>query len=655
MFVSVAWLLSGAALAQGGALVGVIGEDTPQSAGTLVSIGRDGSGFTLVISAALSSAASDVALLWPAEGIVPGLSTAVDPRWMMRVEASTRPRQETLTCDEMLETLHWRTPPGCASYEVTVEEEPRGEDAAASAGVAPIFSAAAVEIELLQPADVETWLSARGLLLDEAMAAALQPHRDRGELVLAVHPLSPVQQGQWLPPVQLRIEPPGVDLAEAASASVVLPLAFGSVSSILRHELYLFGVAPDGAPDPVIENYPQELLSRDCMLPEGRTLEQWLSSERSAVEERAALPTWVIEHTGRADRCSPCTDAPLEPYTLGQLGLEAEPTEARLSRIWMSADPMGFDEDIIVSFPPASDLPERSTRVYTSSDALEFALPVCGSGYAPDPGVCDGIHPPGSRCGTALPSLPALPLLSAVILAALLRARRSRAGRLPLALLLPLLSASPEASAASRDLRPDLAPRTEVFAGMSVLGTDRVVPSGLSRGAPWLGNPYVGLSVRQSLYSWRGGRSVGLLAEVRGLHGRAAPFSDQGLVSFTLIEPVLSFDVRHGRFREQSPCSHLRYGAGLALPALVPSSSRGRIVPSGALHVGYGWWIGRGLSRHDLEISLGIVPRTDGFETRYHPSAAIPGFLWYPGTANLWISFGRAFYGPTSRKHAEEQ
>jgi hypothetical protein len=283
---------------------------------------------------------------------------------------------------------------------------------------------------------------------------------------------------------------------------------------------------------------------------------------------------------------------------------------------------------------------DTTLRFVAPNDSLEFAFPVCGQGLVEDPGTCPNVrlpvHSPGEGCGLAPGPAGLVPLL-VVALMALGRSRSPRWGLLAL-LLLPL-----GARAASP---PDQSPRTELHAGLAVLGSDRVVPDGLDRGAPWMGNPFLGLDVRQALWSWKEGRNLGLLGGLRGFVGRAAPFGDRGAVNFTLVEPTLSVDLRHGHFLERGRVPHVRYGAGLALPVMAPSVSAAKVVPSGILHVGAGLWLGRGLVRHELEVRLAVVPRTDGFVTRYHENTGIPGFTWYPGTVNVWLLAGRAWYGP---------
>jgi hypothetical protein len=192
--------------------------------------------------------------------------------------------------------------------------------------------------------------------------------------------------------------------------------------------------------------------------------------------------------------------------------------------------------------------------------------------------------------------------------------------------------------------RVELGPRTEVHGALALVGTDRLVPTGLEHGGPWLLNPFFGAEVRRSWIGLSQRANLGILAGVRGWGGKAAPWSARGLATFWLVEPQIGFDVRHGRFREASRSARVRYGADLTITTLAPSTSPAQSTASLGLHAGYGFWFGRGLSRTSVELRGSVVPRTDGYETAYHPNVALPGFMLYPGTANLWIVVGRAWY-----------
>lgn len=637
-WVALGWRLGlAAAHAAGGALVGPIGQDPPQSDATQVSIAPDIDGNTLVVAIRVAHADGDFAVLWPAKGIVSTSLLTVGTTWFDRIEAATRPRVEQLDCDELVTRDHLHTAPGCSSFEVVREPVLRGEDALASVPAGGEWADTDVLVERIEAADLTDWLALRSFALDPDVALALEPHLAAGEPILTIQPTGPVPDGTWLPPVRFRTDP----------GDVVLPLSVGDAAGLLPHTLFVYGGAPLATSNPAIVNYPRGYVQDDCMLPASEDAASWIARARDAFEATAALPTYVLEYAGRADTCSPCTDPePLDLFALTQVGIEVGPDEARLSRLWLEWSPGALDEDPVVSFEglPPSDV---SLRFVATEPELGFAIPFCGTTIAPGALRCPNIREPNGACDASSGGRRSVAAgLLAALLAAGASARRWggrqvwRSGALVLAI--GLLGRGDPARAADR--RADPGPRTELAASWSVVGTDRIVPLGLDSGAPWLLNPFVGLEVRRSVWSWRFARSLGLLGGLRGLAGRAAPWSARGVVGFALVEPWVGVDARHGRFREASPCVFGRYGLDVSVATLWPTVSPVQATLSAGVHAGLGWWVGRGTARTAIEARAGLIPRTDAFETTFHPNIGYPGWRFLPGTANLWLVVGRTTY-----------
>lgn len=620
MFLLSTLLGSSPALGAGGAVAGPIGEDPPVSSGTQLTIAPGADNNTLVLTVEISGSVDDLAVLWPAAGLVPTSVVKVDPRWFERIEAVTRPRVEELTCTELVELTHWRTPPGCSSYEAPAPELTLGEEAISSVPAALSWADVGLQLEVITGAELPDWLALRELALDPEMALVLQPHLDAGEPILTIRPDRPVTGGTWLPPVRFAVAP----------GEVVLPLTIGAAAASTRHELHVYGLADPELPNPTVANYPAGLVPDECVLERGTDATAWLEASREALEEASALVPFVLEYADRADRCDPCVEEPLDGFELATLGLGRPPDDARVSRIRMAWAPGALDRDPVIAF--AGPPPSKVDLHFLANDPdLLFAFPLCGEEAPGGGGTCPNLHLPGSGCRTAGPVSLAVVWLAAIGL------RRRRLG--PLVLLFACLLPG-----AVRAAPPDPGPRTELHAALAVFGTDRVVPTGLAHGAPWLGNPFVGAEIRRSVLALRNGTNIGWMAGVRGWAGRAAPWSARGVTTFWLVEPELGVDIRHGRFREGNPSGRFRYGFLLTLTGLAPSVSPAQFVPSGALHAGYGWWLGRGLERTSVELRASVIPRTDGFETRYHPNVGLPGHMFYPGTANLWVVVGRAWY-----------
>lgn len=613
----------GTAFGFGGSFAGPEGGAVPTSSATQLVVAHAATGNTVTLTAQVATSLTDLALILPVPGIRPETVVPLIPGQFARIEAFTQPRVERLTCDELVDIFHWESPPGCASFDPQRGVDLIGEDAvdAVSALPAP-FATVDLELEVITPDQLAAWLDVRGLALDPGYAAALQPHLDAKEPLLTVRPTFPLALGEWLPPVRFIMNP----------GDWALPLTIGDAAGIGQHELYVYTLSGDADGDPALANYPDGLVQSECVLAAGQDVSEWIAAERAAIAEEITVPAWVLEYAGLADRCSPCTADPLIDFEVAALGSPLPANETRLGRIRFAWDAGALFEDPVLSFAqPATD---HDLRFLLHEPGLDAIYQPCGA-TAPDPNapVCDNVRLSDASGCDSSPRL--APLLAVGLAAALLVRRRP-------ALLGALLALTVARSASAAP--PDASPRTELSATVSVIGTDRIVPTGLDRGAPWLLNPYLGLEVRRSLFAWSDGRSVGLMGALRGLVGKAAPWGDRGVLSFALLEPTVALDVRHGRLREATPCWFGRYGADLSLPIVDPSASTPQARLVGGLHAGVGVWLGRGPQRTALELRGTVFPRTDGFETTYDPNLGLPGYMFLPGTANLWVVAGRAFY-----------
>jgi len=603
----------------GGALVGPVGPPVLSKA-TQLSIAPNPLGTTFILTAEVSVATDTVALLWPMEGIVPSSVIPVNPVFYSRIEPFTRGRVERFTCDELYTVTHWPTPPGCASYPIDPVPPPTGESAAASVGIDPVYADVDVEAGVVQPYDLPQWLIDRGLVLDPAYDLVLQEYVAAGFKVLAIRPDGPMAAGTWLPPVEFSVP---------TSGPHILPLRLGAAIATTEHQLVLYGVAPEEEGALTVANYARGFIEDDCMLPAGVSAEQWWSDGVEALRP-GPLPSWLLVHADRPDSCQPCVSDPLEVFEIAQYGGGTEPEDTMVSRIEMPYLPTELIDDPEIAFDGESA--DVQLRWIATDTQLEFVFATCGEEDEPEnPGTCPQIHV--QRAG-APGWLSVVPLVG---LAGLLLTRR----RWVAAGALVLLLSAPSARAADR--RPaDRTPRYEAHAGLAVWGTDRLVPDGIEGGAPYALNPYLSIEGRWAAFGWSDGANVGPLVSLSGWTGNAAPGSQTSVVGFTLLEPSFGVDFRHGRLRERSLCPLARYGASFVVPIVGNSVTPTEAYVAGALHGGIGAWLGRGLLRPSVELRARVLPRTDGFETTFHENVGMPGWMFFPGTANLWIVVGLA-------------
>jgi hypothetical protein len=407
----------------------------------------------------------------------------------------------------------------------------------------------------------------------------------------------------------------------------VLPLRLGAAIATTEHHLVLHGVAPAEEGALTVTNYPRGFVEDDCMLPDGVSAQRGWSDGLEALRA-GPLPSWVLVHADRPDSCQPCVTPPLETYEIAEYGGGTAPEDTMLSRIELPFAPDELVEDPEIAFDgqPA----DIQLRWIATDEQLEVVFATCGEASTENPGTCPKVHLERA----AVPGWFALAPLAAF---GLLLTRRRWSALAALAILV----AAPNARAAER--RPaDRTPRFEGHAGLAVLGTDRLVPEGIEGGAPYALNPYLTIEGRWAAWGWSDGSNIGPLVSLSGWTGNAAPGAQTSEIAFTLLEPSVGVDVRHGRLRERSFCPLARYGASMMFPILGNSVTPTEAYVAGALHGGIGAWLGRGLLRPSVELRARVLPRTDGFETTFHENVGVPGWMFFPGTANVWVVVGLA-------------
>ncbi len=615
----VAILLAVDAGAVGGALVGPAGDALAISSATDVvfATSPDG-GLSVTISARLDRDVDTVALLWPVPaGSASGLAQA-QPARLDRLEEWTRPRLQRVSCDAVVATTYVHTVDGCRTYErqppptidleFSVDEVPRAGPWA-EVNIAP---------EVVPASELAAWLDTHALELPPGVEAELQPWLDSNADIVTARAITEVAAGSWLNPVRF----------DLATSDVVLPLRLGAADAAAPHDLWVhFLDAPD-APQGRIANFGEAVAETDCMLAPGSTVSDVYAAALQPLSS-GPVPQFLTEYVGPADACDPCTSEPLEDLIVADLGRDALSADTWITRVRMRWNVGDLDQDIQLTTRPPG-VPTQLTWIQHDPD-LEFALPICGQGFADDPGVCPGVDAKPIGCSLG----PRAPLAGAALAMAMLGLRRRRRW-----VAIPLMLVTISSARASDRKRID--PRTEFHAALPVWSTERVVFEGVQKGAPFYGNPLLGIEARRVVWGWRDGANIGVIGGVRGFRGRAR-VPDSG-VRFVLVEPAVGLDARHGRFVEGQLLSpKLRYGVQLAASVLDSSVYRPRATVGAQFLAAAGAWVGRGATQWSVEGRLTVVPRTDGYDTTFLPSAGIPSWQYSAGSAVAQIWIGAAF------------
>ncbi len=635
--------MSPPALALGGSFAGGVGLEPPASGATQVAITQASDRTVLTVTARAAEDIEVMAWLWPAPGYVANSLRQPDPEALERIEAFTQPRVESLTCEELITETRYRTVPGCASYEVPeVERAAEGE---AAVGVVPLDAVtASIDFELVSLAadEVDTWLADRELALTASVRAGLESYVLAGVPFVAAYYPTLVPRGAWLPPVRFELT--------GSPAQIVLPLSGFASEAVSNHELYVYTLTDDPEIDPTVPNYEPLVIPDECQLPEGFIASEWFDDE-AARFEAGEDARWLRVHSSAAASCAPCAGEPLRQQDLTDLGApQIPPAQARVGRLFFQYSPGQLSVDPIVSFTePAED---ASLLWYEAREGLGFAFPVCREDVDPLD-VCPNLETEATRGCVAAPGGAVggwAGGAAAMALLGLLGLRRRR-GRAPSGLLLGLagvlgVAAAPSPAHAIDDGFLDKRPRWEAMISAGLAGTDRVRLDTFRRAGPSPSRPFLGVLGRFAFWGWKDGANFGLVAGLRGWRGSPPPAGGVGEVRFTLIEPSVGVDVRHGMLRRSGLSPFVRYGGRLVVPIMNPDTSGPQALVSGLLHLGAGVWIGKPDDRAwwpTVELRLTAIPRTDGIVTEFHPDLGLPSFTFFPGTANLQLMLGVGF------------
>ncbi|MCA9488890.1 MAG: DUF2330 domain-containing protein [Myxococcales bacterium] len=232
---------------------------------------------------------------------------------------------------------------------------------------------------------LQGWLDANDLAMSAEVEPVIQDYMDRGTWFLAAR-VSAGTDAAWLEPLQMVYD----------SELRAIPLKLGTTSSEGVQDLVLYTLATSRVR---ITNYRESVIEDECM-PTGPSFYEDAVDEALLSDEPTDRATWAVEYGWGAGKCDPCTDnGPLDPDTLATLGWR-EAFSPYVTRIRMRYGPDQIDEDVLLQL--TGDARTSQLRYVDHDAKLEDLFPLCGEGWAPDPGTCGDA--PGAA---AMPSTPA--------------------------------------------------------------------------------------------------------------------------------------------------------------------------------------------------------------------------------------------------------
>lgn len=364
-------------------------ESPPTNATSTVVYVREGNRSTITMSNDILTAASSFTMLIPAPGtLVESDVKVVEPGVVARVETYAAPRLVEYTCDDLHGTGDAKDAAcGCATDALI--------DLAASAamdqlpglldqldvgfGTYEISTLAAESREAL-----ESWAADEGLFLPPGSTDLFEEYIEGGANFISVKvDLDSVTSGGvLLKPIQFSYE----------SDMMSLPIRLGTLNSSGSQDVVVHVITDTGGAVG-ISNYPELTVEGDCMYddagPGGFSgfyddlfSDQW--------NRDAGGAGYLMEYLWAPNDCDPCTGGgPLSEQALRDVGYRGDPNDSTLTRLHMRYDAGAVEGDLMLYDAGEHGLAQHQQRYILYKSALEEDFPICGEGWADNPGTCE--------------------------------------------------------------------------------------------------------------------------------------------------------------------------------------------------------------------------------------------------------------------------
>jgi len=305
--------------------------------------------------------------------------SVVDPEVITRVGNYSAPRLVSYTCDDFLYD-------STASSDVDEGGGDGGESATGSVTVEASYSVGEYDLVLLSAEESEgllTWLTDAGYAVPTESAELLQDYIDRGTYFLAarVDPADLPEGQTWLRPLQIAYTAEGLSL----------PIRLGALNSPGVQDLLVYVINDESEGAAGISNYSEFELEDECMvaLPDeglGTDFGDFWDGTLEDIRTGSPGARWTREYAWAPAWCDPCAGDPLTDEDVQTLGYDGTAWDAFFTRLHLRYEATQANEDVVIYL--SGDDTRTQVRYILYDPDLEEEFPICGSGWAEDPGSC---------------------------------------------------------------------------------------------------------------------------------------------------------------------------------------------------------------------------------------------------------------------------
>ncbi|MBX2797044.1 MAG: DUF2330 domain-containing protein [Myxococcales bacterium] len=396
---------TGVAHAFCGTFVGAPGSQLTNRSSQVV-LARENGTTTLTLVADYAGDLADFAMVLPVPAdLDPQRVRVIEPVVVDRLDRYSTPRRVEYACANAVTFSHDGVYTngagctvlfGCGASDVSgygLSTDVVGGQAAGSVTVEAEFSVAEYDVVLLSATGADglyAWLGKNGFALPEGGEDVLDTYIDGGASFLAAKvSLEVAAEGpRRLSPLQLAYESP----------SIGLPIRIGTISAAAEQEVVVYGLTSALEGEMQIRNYPEVVVEDECMWRSGTDFTEFYVDQISRAQEAVGASwfteySWTLYQEVPSVKCDPCTVEVQELYDQGELqDLGLGTSSAHLTRMRMIYRPSEIGEDLEIGLRPLQG--NRQMRFIEYERQLEFLFPVCGEGFAEEPGQCgdDGLN-----------------------------------------------------------------------------------------------------------------------------------------------------------------------------------------------------------------------------------------------------------------------
>jgi MYXO-CTERM domain-containing protein len=229
------------------------------------------------------------------------------------------------------------------------------------------------------------WLNDNGYAVPEASADLLGEYIDGGSYFFAakIHADAGIEPGDVLSPLQFTY----------TSEVFSLPIRIGTLNSPGEQDLNVYAITPFSDGSVGIANYREAHVEDECLWePDGdETFGAFYEREFGEAYAEADGAVWVEEYAWGNGHCDPCTGVEPSATDMKSLGFPVETEQYFFTRLHLRYAPVEATQDLVLY---TSGIHEQDQMRYIQHEAyLEDRYPICGLGWASDPGSCDDPSP----------------------------------------------------------------------------------------------------------------------------------------------------------------------------------------------------------------------------------------------------------------------